>query len=70
MNLPGADRAFVDPVKVRDYLLNPAHQVGYSKARFFSALGFTRARWPSLYHALLDIALQGEAEIGGPSDYG
>ncbi|HET7463069.1 MAG TPA: DUF4926 domain-containing protein [Longimicrobium sp.] len=45
MKLPNAERAFVDPVKVRDYLLNPYHPVGCSKAYFFAALGFARRRW-------------------------
>ena len=70
MKLPGAERAFVDPAKVRDYLLNPAHPVGYSKARFFSALGFTRARWPALYQVLLDVAVNGEATLGELTAYG
>jgi hypothetical protein len=70
MKLPGAERAFVDPAKVRDYLLNVDHPVGHSKARFFGALGFTRARWPALYGALLDLAVRGEATIGEPSPYG
>jgi hypothetical protein len=70
MNLPGAERAFVDPAKVRDYLLDPAHRIGHSKARFFAGLGFTRARWPALYRALLDVAVGGEATLGEPSAYG
>jgi hypothetical protein len=70
MNLPGADRAFVDPRKVRDYLLNPAHRVGHSKARFFGALGFTRAKWPALYQVLIDVAIQGEATPGELTPYG
>ena len=70
MKLPGAERAFIDPPKVRDYLLNPDHPTGHSKARFFTALGFTRAKWPALYRDLLDVAIQGEASIGEPSPYG
>jgi hypothetical protein len=70
MTLPGAERAFVDPRKVRDYLLDPAHPVGYSKARFFGALGFTRPRWPGLYEALLQVATQGEAVMTELTTYG
>ena len=67
MTLPGAERAFVDPAKVRDYLLNPHHPVGYAKARGFSAQGFTRRRWPLLYRALVELAMDGEAETGEPA---
>jgi hypothetical protein len=70
VKLPGAERAFVDPAKVRDYLLDPDHPVGHSKARFFGALGFTRARWPALYQVLLDLAVHGRATIGDPSPHG
>lgn len=67
MKLPAAERAFVDPAKVRDYLLNPHHLVGASKARFFAALGFTRRRWAVLYQALRAHATDGDAEAGQPS---
>ncbi len=69
MILPNSERAFVDPVKVRDYLLNPYHPVGYSKAYFFTALGFSRRRWAALYDVLLDLAIHGEAEIRGSSPH-
>jgi len=61
MRLPGAERAVVDAAKVRDYLLSVEHPVGRAKARFFAALGFTRAEWPALRRALLELAANGEA---------
>jgi hypothetical protein len=70
MKLPGRDRAQVDPAKVRDYLLSPDHAVGRSKARWFAGLGFSRANWPELQWALLEIARDGEAREGRPSPYG
>lgn len=37
----GANRAIIDPRKLTDYALNPAHPVGGNKARVFeSTLGF------------------------------
>jgi len=39
MSLPNAERAVVDPVKVRDYLLSAVHPIGRFKARFFVAMG-------------------------------
>lgn len=70
MKLPSAERAFVDPNKVREYLLNPHHLVGSSKARIFATLGFTRRRWAALYEALHTHAIGGEAKAGHPSPYG
>lgn len=61
MRLPNAARAIVEDAKVRDYLLSPEHRVGWTKARFFTALGFTREDWPLLRDALLAIALDADA---------
>ena len=48
MRLPNAERAVIEEVKVRDYLLALDHPVGRAKARFFVALGFTRDGWSLL----------------------
>ena len=56
MRLPGAERAYVDPAKVRDYLLSPVHPQGRFKADFFRGLGYTRARWPRLQQDFKDGA--------------
>lgn len=45
MSLPNADRAIVDPAKVRDYLLSASHPVGRFKAAFFLSLGYSEDRW-------------------------
>ena len=37
MLLPNAEKAVVDISKLRDYCLNPNHEVGKHKARVFSA---------------------------------
>jgi hypothetical protein len=70
LQIPGADRAIVDPVKVRDYLLSLEHPVGRGKARFFLALGFSRGEWSSLQRALLSVATQSEARPLPASPYG
>jgi hypothetical protein len=70
MKLPAAERAVVDPTKVRDYLLSPEHPVGRHKARFFSALGFERAAWPALHRMLLEVAREGDASEGSATPYG
>lgn len=70
LKLPNAERAVVDPAKVRDYLLSPEHPLGRAKARFFAAVGFTRAAWPALQRALLDLAAGGQATLGRETPYG
>ena len=52
MKLPNASRALVEREKVSDYLLNPAHPAGGSKASFFLRFGFTVAQWQRLADAL------------------
>ncbi|MGH7818267.1 MAG: DUF6883 domain-containing protein [Candidatus Binatia bacterium] len=37
MRIPNADRAVVDPRKLRDYCLSPIHPRGRHKARVFAA---------------------------------
>jgi hypothetical protein len=70
VTLPGAERAIVEPEKVRDYLLSPEHPVGRSKARFFTRLGFVRDRWPELQQALFDLAQTSRAELGEATEFG
>jgi hypothetical protein len=53
MKLPNAANAVVEPEKIADYLLNPAHRYGASKARFFLAFGFSLDKWEALAEALL-----------------
>jgi hypothetical protein len=52
MKLPNADNIVVEREKIVDYLLNPAHRYGASKARFFSRVGFRAEKWEQLAQAL------------------
>ncbi len=52
MRLPNAHLAVVDREKITDYLLNPAHRFGASKARFFAEFGFRAKDWERLAAAL------------------
>ena len=52
MKLPNAKQAVVEREKIGDYLLNPAHRYGASKARFFAAFGFRVEEWERLAEAL------------------
>ena len=54
MTLPGQERLLVEREKIIDYLLNPDHRYGASKARFFGAFGFRRESWEALRDALCE----------------
>jgi hypothetical protein len=67
-DFPYADRVEVDPRKLTDYLLAPAHPVGRSKARFFAALGFFQAdahRFEEAIRALVKAPLAVETRDSG-----
>jgi hypothetical protein len=52
MKIPNADNAIVEREKITEYLLNPTHRNGASKARFFVAFGFRTEEWGTLAEAL------------------
>jgi hypothetical protein len=60
VKLPNADRAFVPPEKLTDYLLSPTHPVGRLKAPVFWAFGFDAARTNLLEAALLELVRDSE----------
>lgn len=70
MSLPNADRAIIDPAKVRDYLLSSVHPVGRFKAAFFVSSGYTQDRWETLRDDLLALAKSGDAVPGRLSVFG
>ena|SRR3989442_10183984 len=52
MMLPNAHLAVVEREKITEYLLNPEHRYGASKARFFAEFGFELRAWETLAEAL------------------
>ena len=52
MMLPNAHLAVVEREKVTEYLLNPKHRYGGSKAQFFAEFGFGLQAWETLAEAL------------------
>ena len=52
MKLPNPDKLVVEREKITDYLLNPGHRYGASKARFFAEFGFRIEQWEQLAEAL------------------
>lgn len=70
MKLPSADRAVVDPRKVREYLLSDSHPIGRSKAAFFRALGYSQMAWKRLAADLVVHAQEGDVTSIEVSRYG
>ena len=68
--LPAAEHAYIDPAKVRDYLLSPVHPVGRFKAVVFQALGYKTGEWEKLRDDLLTLAGTVEAIPGQTSNFG
>jgi hypothetical protein len=56
VQLPNLDTALIEEHKIVEYLLNPRHSEGASKARFFGSLGFSAADWEQLADALRQVA--------------
>ena len=70
MRLPNAELAVIDPRKLRDYALSPAHSVGRFKAAFFSRLGFTQENWERLDRELRRLAIEETAELNERTEFG
>ena len=52
MKLPNPDKLVIEREKIANYLLNPEHRFGASKARFFTGFGFRIEEWERLATAL------------------
>lgn len=71
MLVPNAENAVIDIRKLRDYCLNPNHEIGKHKARIFAAaLNLTEKDAPILQDALLTAIKTPDAEIGRRDKYG
>jgi hypothetical protein len=57
MKIPQAERAVIEPAKIRHYLLSTSHPVGRFKAPFFASLGYTSAKWRLLANDPRDLAV-------------
>ena len=70
LRLPAAERAYVDPVKLRRYLLSASHPEGRYKAAFFARFGYTQRHWRRLGWQLRILARTGVAEAEPPDSFG
>lgn len=53
MNIPELENAHIERRKLVDYLLDPDHPSGYSKARWLASVGYTRENASTLEAELL-----------------
>jgi len=70
MNLPAADRALIQPEKLRDDLLSTEHPVGRFKAAFFGRMGYSRQGWQRLQMDILQLARSAVAVERQMSNFG
>ena len=70
MQIPNADGAVIDPMKLHGYLLSRSHPVGQFKAAFFYALGYSLETWHRLeadlrsQHLTRDDTLENQTRHG------
>lgn len=62
MKLPFLEQALVPDAKLTQYLLDPLHPKGRSKAAFFLGHGFSSDRPDELRQALLEVAARTDME--------
>jgi hypothetical protein len=55
--LPNAEKAFIEPEKLKDYILSPVHPIGRFKATFFQRAGYSRNRWEIMEDDLRNLIL-------------
>ncbi len=71
MNLPNAEKAYVDIKKLEEYCLNPKHPRGKHKAKvFLSSLGITREDAGKLKQKIVNMVSQVECELSEKDQYG
>jgi hypothetical protein len=70
LQIPNADRAVIEPAKLRDYLLSSTHPVGRFKAPFFLGLGYSTADGSRLEGDLSSQHLAQDAVAALPTPYG
>jgi hypothetical protein len=68
--IPGAERAIISPEKVVQYLLNPMHSEGCSKARWLLQAGFEQSRPEELIETIRRQHLVLDAQPGRPTPFG
>lgn len=64
------ESTIIAPEKLYEYILNPFHPDGKSKAQFLQEIGYDQAHWQLLEKDLREQHLSIEADRGKESNYG
>lgn len=70
MKIPNASEAVIAKDKLCDYLLNPFHKRGASKAKLLLSMGYTEEDWQQLETDLRIHHLTAEVDYETDSEYG
>jgi hypothetical protein len=70
MRIPNAEKAIIAPGKLRDYLLNPAHRRGASKAKLLLACGYKADEWRMFERDLRTQNLTADVAVARENPYG
>ena len=70
MRIPNADQAEIAPEKLSEYLLNPAHRRGGSKAKLLFSCGYRRENWERLVSDIREQHLTAQVSTVRETDYG
>lgn len=68
--LPNYEKAFIDPIKIRDYILSTSHPIGRFKAALFQRMGYNKNNWKQLVSDIKQYHLHLEAELVEKTKYG
>jgi filamentous hemagglutinin len=64
------DKIIIEVRKLRDYLLNPAHPEGATKAQYLSEMGYNQENYEILEVDLCNQHLKCDVQLGKVSIYG
>ncbi len=68
--IPNYEKAIIEPVKLKYYVLSDTHPIGRFKAVLFQQMGYTRENWEQFAEDIRTQHLTLDAEIGGRTKYG
>ena len=70
MKLPNRENAVIDQSKLTEYLLNPEHRRGSSKARLLMKYGYSRGNWQQLEADIRTFHLNADVSRVRDTPYG
>jgi len=68
--MPNYEKAIIDPVKLKDYVLSDTHPIGRFKAVLFRQMGHRQRNWGQFVEDIRMQHLSLDAELGEKTKYG